>query len=120
MLGRTLTVMVALNFRSACTEGKYSYLLMDDTKPATVFFPTETNVSLVRFYLWTRESNDMNDFDELYVGDEDSILTSCSYPQKKTKILAHGFTSNGMDNFVTGTTEAYLNKVEKQQMTDTK
>ena len=118
MLGRTLIVMVALNSRSAYTEAKDNYLT-DDTKPATLFFPTDTNVSLVRFYLWTRESTDINNFDELYVGDEDSILTSRFDPQKKTKILAHGFTSNGMDNFVTGTTEAYLDKGEKQHI-DTK
>ena len=55
----------------------------------------------------------MNNFDELYGGDEDSILTSRFDPQKKTKILAHGFTSNGMDDFVTGTTEAYLGTILK-------
>ena len=46
-------------------------------------------------------------------GDEDSILTSRFDPQKKTKILAHGFTFNGMDDFVTGTTEAYLGTIHK-------
>ena len=46
-------------------------------------------------------------------GDEDSILTSRFDPQKKTKILAHGFTFNGMDDFVTGTTEAYLGTILK-------
>ena len=40
-------------------------------------------------------------------------MTSRFDPQKKTKILAHGFTSNGMDDFVTGTTEAYLGTIHK-------
>ena len=55
----------------------------------------------------------MNNFDDFYVGDEDSILISRFDPQKNTKILAHGFTSNGMDDFVTGTTEAYLGTIHK-------
>ena len=108
MLGKTLLVFAVLNCGRAYTGG-----VDDDLKPLSLFPPAETNVSLVRFYLWTRENPDVDDFDELFMGDEESILNSHFDPQKKTKILAHGFTSNGMDDFVTYTTEAYLEKGEE-------
>ena len=76
----------------------------------TIFPPTETNVSLIRFYLWTRENQVEEDYDELFVGDEESTLNSHFDGRKKTKILAHGFTSSGLTSFVRNAREAYLEK----------
>lgn len=112
MLVTTLLALTFLISGRAFTEANDSFP-RDDLMRSTSFPPTETNVSLVRFYLWTRENPDVEDFDELFVGDEESILSSHFDPQKKTKILAHGFTSDGKDDFVTYTTEAYLEKGEE-------
>merc|ERR1712241_1464813 len=76
----------------------------------TIFPPTETNVSLIRFYLWTRDNPIEDDYDELFVDDEESILNSHFDGGKKTKVLAHGFTSNGLTSFVRNAREAYLEK----------
>ena len=109
---KALLAFAALISGRTYTEANDSYPT-DALLPTTSFPPTETNVSMVRFYLWTRENPYVDDFDELFVGDEESILNSHFDPQKKTKILAHGFTSDGMDDFVTYTTEAYLEKGEE-------
>ena len=78
----------------------------------TIFPPTETNVSLIRFYLWTRDNPMEDDYDELFVDDEDSIFNSHFDGRRKTKILVHGFTSNGLTSFVRNAREAYLEKGE--------
>ena len=111
MLLKTFLALVALMSMRVDAKSNGSYL-PDDPNPVTLFPPTETNVSMVRFYLWTRENPGVDDFDELFVGDEESILNSHFDPQKKTKVLAHGFTSDGLDDFVVYTTEAYLEKGE--------
>ena len=113
MLGKTLLVFAVLISARANTGVDGSYPT-DDLKHLALSPPAETNVSLVQFYLWTRENPDVDDFDELFMGDEESISNSHFDPRKKTKILAHGFTSNGMDDFVTYTTEAYLEKGEER------
>ena len=85
---------------------------------STLFPPTETNVSLVRFYLWTRANPGVDDFDELYVGDEESVLDSHFDAGRKTKVLAHGWTSDGFDSFVTNATMLYLEKGKIPQPTN--
>ena len=76
----------------------------------TMVPPTESNVSLIRFYLWTRENQVEEDYDELFVDDEESVLNSHFDGSKKTKILDHGYTSNGLASFVRNAREAYLLK----------
>ena len=100
-----LVASSALFARGCCTESTENY-----SERPTFFPPTETNVSLVRFYLWTRANPGVDDFDELYVDDEESILDSHFDAGRKTKILAHGWTSDGMDSFVTNATMRYLEK----------
>ena len=82
------------------------------TMAPTRFPPTETNVSLIRFYLWTRDNQVEEEYDELFVGDGESILNSHFDGGKKTKVLAHGFTSSGLTSFVGNAREAYLEKGE--------
>ena len=60
-------------------------------------FGIETNVSYIRFYLWTRQNPGTEDFDELFVDDVGSILESHFDASKKTKILAHGAGGKGLD-----------------------
>ena len=57
----------------------------------------ETNVTLIRFYLWTRQNNDTEDYDELFIEDADSILKSHFDESKRTKVLAHGAGGEGFD-----------------------
>jgi len=76
----------------------------------TMFPPTETNVSLIRFYLWTRENQVEEDYDELFVDDNESLLNSHFDARRRTKILVHGYTSNGLASFVKDVREAYLEK----------
>ena len=76
----------------------------------TMFPPTETNVSLIRFYLWTRENQVEEDYDELFVDDNESLLNSHFDARRRTKILVHGYTSNGLASFVKNVREAYLEK----------
>ena len=77
---------------------------------ATLFPPTETNVSLIRFYVWTRDNQVEDEYDELFIGDAESILNSHFDGGKKTKVLAHGFGSSGLTSFVASAREAYLEK----------
>ena len=54
---------------------------------------TDTNVSTIRFYLWTRDNSGDDDFDELFVDEGgESILGSRYDGGKKTKgKLIHEF-----------------------------
>ena len=74
-------------------------------------YRTDTNVSLIRFYLYTRQNPGLQEYDELYVDDAESILNSHFDVAKKTKIVAHGFSSGP---FTSGAAialrEAYLEK----------
>ena len=103
-----LVASLALFSGGFCTGGA------TENYSPTLFPPTETNVSLVRFYLWTRANPGVDDYDELYVGDEESVLDSHFDAGRKTKILAHGWTSDGMDSFVTNATMLYLEKGDQK------
>ena len=40
---------------------------------------TDTNVSTIRFYLWTRDNSGDDDFDELFVGDGGASILGSRY-----------------------------------------
>ena len=74
-------------------------------------FRTDTNVSLIRFYLYTRQNPGLQDYDELFVDDAESIVHSHFDVAKKTKIVAHGFSSGPFtSNAAITLREAYLEK----------
>ena len=74
-------------------------------------YRTDTNVSLIRFYLYTRQNPGLYDYDELFVDDAESILDSHFDVAKKTKIVAHGFSSGPFTSGGALTLrEAYLEK----------
>ena len=106
-----ICIIGSVSTENTVVYGSDTYL----TNP-TMFPPTETNVSLIRFYLWTRENQVEDDYDELFVGDEESILNSHFDGGKKTKILVHGYTSNGLSSFPRDAREAYLKKGENTIM----
>ena len=67
---------------------------------------TSTNVSEVRFYLWTRQNPEHEQ--ELFFRNEESVTGSLFNPEVKTKVLVHGFTSSGKTTWVRRVTAAYL------------
>ena len=72
---------------------------------------TDTNVSTIRFYLWTRDNSGDDDFDELFVGDGgESILGSRYDGGRRTKVLVHGYGDNGRTGWVRNMKDAYLAK----------
>ena len=74
-------------------------------------YRTDTNVSLIRFYLYTRQNPGLQDYDELFVDDAESIINSHFDVAKKTKIVAHGFSSGPFtSNAAITLREAYLEK----------
>ena len=74
-------------------------------------YRTDTNVSLIRFYLYTRQNPGLYDYDELFVDDAESILNSHFDVGKKTKVVAHGFSSGPFSsNAAITLREAYLEK----------
>ena len=74
-------------------------------------FRTDTNVSLIRFYLYTRQNPGLQEYDELFVDDAESIINSHFDVAKKTKIVAHGFSSGPFtSNAAIVLREAYLEK----------
>ena len=69
----------------------------------------DTNVSTIRFYLWTRDNTGDDDFDELFVGDGgESILGSRYDGVRKTKVLVHGYGDSGLTGWVRSMKDAYL------------
>ena len=76
-------------------------------------YRTDTNVSLIRFYLYTRQNPGLQEYDELFVDDAESILDSHFDVARKTKIVAHGFSSGPFTSGAAITLrEAYLEKGE--------
>ena len=74
-------------------------------------YRTDTNVSLIRFYLYTRQNPGLQEYDELFVDDAESILDSHFDVARKTKIVAHGFSSGPFTSGAAITLrEAYLEK----------
>jgi len=70
---------------------------------------TDTNVSSIRFYLWTRDNSGADDFEELFVGDDgESILNSRYDGGRKTKVLVHGYGDYGRTGWVQNMRDAYL------------
>ena len=71
-------------------------------------------MSTIRFYLWTRDNSDDDDFEELFVGDDgESILNSRYDGAKKTKVLVHGYGDYGRTGWVRDMKDAYLAKGEQ-------
>ncbi len=67
-----------------------------------------TNISETRFYLWTRSNPGIDDYQELFFDDADSISKSFFNPLRKTKVLAHGYTGFGTMGWVERVMSAYL------------
>ena len=65
-----------------------------------------TNVTLTKFYLWTRQNP--SEEQELIWGDLPSILNSNFESSKPTKVLVHGCTGNGKQQWVLDTRDNYL------------
>ena len=65
-----------------------------------------TNVTLTKFYLWTRQNPSVEQ--ELIWGDLPSILNSNFESSKPTKVLVHGCTGNGKQQWVLDTRDNYL------------
>ena len=65
-----------------------------------------TNVTLTKFYLWTRQNPSVEQ--ELIWGDLPSILNSNFESSKQTKVLVHGCTGNGKQQWVLDTRDNYL------------
>ena len=115
MMDYRLKVMIIISslvyiFGCVCAENSDVYGSDFHFSNPTLFPPTETNVSLIRFYLWTRENQVEEDYDELFVDDNESLLNSHFDARRRTKILVHGYTSNGLTSFVKNAREAYLEK----------
>ena len=115
MMDYRLKVMIIISsmiyiFGCVCAENSDVYGSDFHFSNPTLFPPTETNVSLIRFYLWTRDNQVEEDYDELFVDNNESILNSHFDARRRTKILVHGYTSNGLTSFVKNAREAYLEK----------
>ena len=65
-----------------------------------------TNVSLTRFYLWTRDNPEVEQ--ELLFDNLDSIQNSNFRSEWPTKVLVHGYTGNGKQSWVLQTRDNYL------------
>ena len=67
-----------------------------------------TNVSLTKFYLWTRDNPDFEQ--ELIFDDLESVQNSNFHSEWPTKVLVHGYTGNGKQSWVLQTRDNYLSQ----------
>ena len=63
-----------------------------------------------------RENSGDDDFDELFVGDEQGVLDSRFDGARKTKLLVHGYGDSGRTGWVRRMKDAYLTKGELGQL----
>ena len=67
-----------------------------------------TDVTLTRYYLWTRQNQNIEQ--ELIFGNLSNIQESNFDGSKKTKVFVHGYTGNGKQGWIINGKDLHLGK----------
>ena len=70
--------------------------------------PPSKNVSEIEFYLWTPENKHNDTYEKLIFKDGNSVDSSSFNAARNTKVIAHGFTRCGYDEWILEAKDEFL------------
>ena len=83
-------------------------VLLSYTKLSKQQGEISTDVTLTRYYLWTRQNQNIEQ--ELIFGNLSNIQESNFDGSKKTKVFVHGYTGNGKQGWIINGKDLHLGK----------
>ena len=83
-------------------------VLLSYTKLSEQQGEISTDVTLTRYYLWTRQNQNIEQ--ELIFGNLSNIQESNFDGSKKTKVFVHGYTGNGKQGWIINGKDLHLGK----------